>query len=420
MMVHERKNMFKQLSKMFLVAFAAVAVSSSASTAYASYADKVDQDPGDHIEYKKPSQKSYTGPFDYQNRDWVRPAAPAPKSAGCNCFTFDATKSYDVDGQKLSIFWDFGDGATSTDPVVTHCFEKAGDYNVTLTVKDNSGMTCDTGVTTTRVSPNFAPMANAGPEVKACLGETVTFDASASQVQGASKYTWDFGDGTTGEGMKVSHAYEKAGSYRVLLTIDDGKGTNCSVGQAVTSAWIADRPTVQIQGPDWACTGQTVTFDAPATGGSLKYHWDFGDGETWDGGSHASHAYQKGGNYNVLVTVDNGQGFACSTASAGKPIKINSRPTVPAGENLNSCVGQTIVFDGSGATDPDGDPLTYAWDFGDGSTSNEAKPAHVYEKSGNYRVIFTVKDSSGSDCGVNSTSYNVVVNTKPEAAIEVR
>ncbi len=101
-------------------------------------------------------------------------------------------------------------------------------------------------------------------------------------------------------------------------------------------------------------------------------------------------------------------------------IKVNSTPIADAGENVACCVGQSTAFDASRSSDPDGDTLTYHWDFGDGTSSDEKSSSHVYEKSGSYRVVLTVKDSSGSNCGISSDSFVAVVNTKPEAVIEVR
>lgn len=374
---------------------------------------------GTHI-YKHPKQRSFTSPFDYGPRAEVAPA-PAPQPTGkCNCFTFDATKSHDVDGQKLTVWWDFGDGTTSDQAIVQHCYDKAGDFNVTLTVKDNSGMVCDTGVNSVRVSPNYPPVVDAGDDAKICLGETVSFDASRTQISGSPKYIWNFGDGETAEGMRVTHTYQKPGTYRVLLSADDGKGTECSTGQDTLTVWVMDRVTISsVEGPSSACTGQTVSFTANGSGGG-KYTWDFGDGTTWSGGPAASHSYQKGGKYNVTVTADNGQGSACSTATSGTSIMINSRPIADAGDNVMACVGATAVFDASGSSDPEGDALSYHWDFGDGTTGEGVKVNHAYDKIGNYRVTLTVKDSSGGDCGVSGDSVSATVNAKPEAVIGVR
>ncbi len=52
---------------------------------------------------------------------------------------FDGSESYDPDGDKLEFIWDFGDGTTSTEPLVTHWYEKAGTYQIYLTVLDRVG-----------------------------------------------------------------------------------------------------------------------------------------------------------------------------------------------------------------------------------------------------------------------------------------
>ena len=148
----------------------------------------------------------------------------------CDKFTFDATASYDPNNEKLSYLWDFGDGTTSTEPVVTHVYDKAGQYTVTLTVKDTSGLPCDTGVKTQVINVNKTPVPSfIGPE-SVCSGDTVTFDASATTDDNTENltYAWDFGDGTTGEGKVVSKTYEKGGTYNVRLTANDNAGTPCS------------------------------------------------------------------------------------------------------------------------------------------------------------------------------------------------
>jgi hypothetical protein len=57
--------------------------------------------------------------------------------------------------------------------------------------------------------------------------------------------------------------------------------------------------------------------------------------------------------------------------------------------------GATVAFDGSGSSDPQGNPLTYTWDFGDGGTATGPTPTHVFAEEGTYPVTFTVDDGLG-------------------------
>ena len=69
-------------------------------------------------------------------------------------------------------------------------------------------------------------------------------------------------------------------------------------------------------------------------------------------------------------------------------------------------VMKALPFRSTGSTDPDGDPLTYAWSFGDGAMSSDPNPLHAYDKPGNYTVRLTVADDRG---GSDATSGSVTV-----------
>jgi hypothetical protein len=82
-------------------------------------------------------------------------------------------------------------------------------------------------------------------------------------------------------------------------------------------------------------------------------------------------------------------------------VSVNTAPTANAGGPYLGAINTAISFDGSLSSDPDGDALTYAWDFGDGSaTGTGAMPTHSYTAAGVYNVCLTVSDGSLSSSQV--------------------
>lgn len=67
----------------------------------------------------------------------------------------------------------------------------------------------------------------------------------------------------------------------------------------------------------------------------------------------------------------------------------------PTASFTSACGGLSCTFDGSGSSDPEGLALSYAWDFGDGSTSTAKVPPHLFPGSGTYPVQLTVTDPGG-------------------------
>ncbi|MDQ0792419.1 PQQ-dependent sugar dehydrogenase [Streptomyces sp. B1I3] len=76
-----------------------------------------------------------------------------------------------------------------------------------------------------------------------------------------------------------------------------------------------------------------------------------------------------------------------------------------------------VQFSSAGSYDPDGDPLRYAWKFGDGTTSTAADPSHTYTANGRYTADLTLSDGTG-----NTATASVVVtvgNTAPTVSLEL-
>jgi len=73
----------------------------------------------------------------------------------------------------------------------------------------------------------------------------------------------------------------------------------------------------------------------------------------------------------------------------------NKFPTANAGSDFETKVGDAVHFDGTKSIDEDGSIVIYKWDFGDGTSSNDAEPLHQYATAGVYKATLTVTDDKG-------------------------
>ena len=98
-------------------------------------------------------------------------------------------------------------------------------------------------------------------------------------------------------------------------------------------------------------------------------------------------------------------------------VVTNRAPTAAAGGPYGGSEGNAVSFDGTGSTDPDGNTLTYAWDFGDGATGTGATPTHEYADNGSYTVSLTVSDGNGGTDTKTTTA--TVTNLAPTGTFVV-
>jgi PKD repeat protein len=170
----------------------------------------------------------------------------------------------------------------------------------------------------------------------------------------------------------------------------------------------------RINGPSTAKVGDTVNFDgrsSQSVSPIVDYQWNFGDGNTAHG-SDVSHTYNQDGTYYVTLVVVAQNGLRGSDrhqinvdlGAAEQPVARISAPNAAQ-------LGQAVTFDGSASSAP-GQIVSYAWNFGDGSTANGPVIPHTYQKGpGIYNVILTITDDQGH---TNSTNHQINITSSPE------
>ena len=167
--------------------------------------------------------------------------------------------------------------------------------------------------------------------------------------------------------------------------------------------------------PEFAIVDQIIDFNGsssydPSGGYFISYYWLFGDGDTGYGVTQ-SHTYSSAGTYTVNLTVMNNHNITdtnsqeitiTSTTSNTSPIaSFTSTHTSPS-------VNQSVTFDASNSTDPDGIITNYIWDFGDDTTGAGMTTTHSYITDGTYTVTLTVTDNNGLTDTIKQTLSDVI------------
>jgi PKD repeat protein len=367
---------------------------------------------------------------------------PTPLSVG-SAAIFDASASTPGTGATsiTSYSWTFGDGSTGTGKTVSHTFNTAATFSVTLTVTNDRGLSASMTlqVTTTAVlspSANFV-FSPGSPST----GQLVVFNADTSTAATGHQLTtfnWNFGDGATASGLVVSHGFATAGAYSVTLNVADDLGQKNTKATTVTvtagggAGGGGQTQAAFSYSPLTPAAGQPIFFNAAsstaASGHTLTtYAWDFGDGTTFSGAvASASHSYAAAGTFSVTLTVTDDSG---TKATVKTPITVAaaSAGSLTAGFDFspqNPTSGTLVTYNAS-LSSPISSITQYDWDFGDGTIVNNGGMIinHTYNNPNagttlNYVTRLTVHDGSGN-AATTSKSIPVVAGADPVAAFVI-
>lgn len=292
-------------------------------------------------------------------------------------------------GQNLAWNWDFGDGNTDNTQNPSHTYACPGRYDIQLTV--NSFGPCTSRIFSRSVTVVGSPTASF---FSTSNGLNATF-VNTSTGSGITNYEWDFGDGTNSTAPNPTHTYLCPGDYFVRLT---AYTAGCS-NQSFRNVTVTGDPQADFS---FSATGTIVNFtDLSVSSTGLTYHWYFGDGGQ-DGSANPTHDYGCGGTYDVVLEISNVTG--CSSYIYKRVVVVGDPNP---GFIANILPNQTVSFSNTST----GTTTGFDWDFGDGTTSNQSAPTHVYDCPGVYYVFLT---AYGNTCNV-VTYQRVEISGSPVA-----
>lgn len=259
--------------------------------------------------------------------------------------------------------WSNGDSASSIVNIL------AGIY--TLTITDADGCDSISSFTVSNiVNPNFTYVDSNG---------VVDFTSTST----GSTYLWDFGDGDTSNLSNPSHTFAQVGKYQVCLTITDSNNVPCTFCDSVSINEIVVPCMAGFTYVENA--NNLVTFtntSTPVIGSTFK--WDFGDGDT-SSAVNVNHTYNIAGVYVVILDVEDSNKTACSFSDT-----IFIELSLPCEADFDFAVNQDSVFFQDNAFNY----TEIKYFFGDGDSSDQANPTHVYAQNGTYVVCQRITNSN--------------------------
>ncbi|MFX0099478.1 MAG: PKD domain-containing protein [Candidatus Hodarchaeota archaeon] len=141
-------------------------------------------------------------------------------------------------------------------------------------------------------------------------------------------------------------------------------------------------------------------------GDGIVYQWDFGDGSPNSTEENPSHIYNSPGIYNVTLIIEDYDG---DVSIIQKNLTIVDHPPVASFTASSSSIFLGAIIDFSYTGTNGSPPLSYEWNFGDGSpNSTIANPQHQYTSAGDYNVTLTVTDVDGDE-----SEYYMMIHVDP-------
>lgn len=222
----------------------------------------------------------------------------------------------------------------------------------------------------------------------------------------------NFGLDSSGKPLQITSAKTAGGVAAVQFFAGSDQGTANVLAQVGTNTGhlnlvITAAPVAPQANFTYTMSGLSVLFSDTSSGSPTSWTWNFGDNTTSTLQS-PKHDYAQSGTYTVSLTVANGGG----QSSKSTFVTVSQRGQLAAGFTFE-VNGLNVVFSDTST----GDPVSWQWDFGDGTTSSARNPTHSYLATGSYSVRLVVTGSSGA---TDTIAHFVQLAGPPTALFDVQ
>ncbi len=319
-------------------------------------------------------------------------------------FNSTSTSQNDI----VSYVWHFGDGDEGDGNDPYHTYDHPGVYLVCLIITDSEGCVSDVchEVTVEPLGGGDCHAQFTWEQIPGTL--QIHFNSTSTSQNDIVSYSWQFGDGTEGDGNDPYHTYDHPGVYLVCLIITDSEGCVSDVCHEVT-----------VGEPEGDCHASfnweqfqdslAIHFNSTSTSENdiVSYHWNFGDGSEGDG-QNPNHTYNEPGTYLVCLIITDSEGCVsdvCHEVTVEGETSgchaIFTWDLIPGTNNVHFFSHSTSEHD----------IISYHWTFGDGHDSNDQNPLHEYAEPGVYLVCLRIEDNTGC---VSEICHEVTVGEPQE------
>ncbi len=288
--------------------------------------------------------------------------------------------------------WNFGDGNIASQTNPQHAYQP-GVYDVTLTVYRGSCMDRATFPAYIKVDTAHADFTYTIDQV--CSPVTATF---ADHSVNPSSWYWTFGDTATSTLQNPVHTYYDRLCCLPRLVMTDING-------CIDTANALNMPIISASfttSADSGCFPFTVQFTNTANLVIDHWQWFFGDGSS-STLPNPSHTYTTPGTYDVTLIVWTSTSGCYDTLTMPAKIVVRQPHSDFVSTDIKACAPSLVNF-----TNLSNDGDSYLWDFGDGTTSTNYNPSHIYNVPGNYSVKLVSSSRFGCADSIVKTNYILV------------